>query len=212
MSSASRPSELALRSRSRSARSSTELVTDSIVSEYPLTNRPAHFCRVRLVLLSRRAEINRLLNQQSGHPHYLYSTTDRVDIPPPLPTMSTLEGKKVVVVGGSSGIGYAVVKAALLALADHVTVASSSPSKVDTAVRGLLAEPVLQMHKDLVNRVSGKVLDIKNLEAVREFFEKLGEIDHLVITAGTHGGLRGDFKEKDIDKLKGRSPRYDFES
>ena len=126
--------------------------------------------------------------------------------------MSTLEGKKVVVIGGSSGIGYAVVKAALLALADHVTVASSSPSKVDTAVRGLLAEPVLQMHTDLVNRVSGKVLDIKNTEAVREFFEKLGEIDHLVITAGTHGGLRGDFKEKDIDKLKGRSPRADFES
>lgn len=39
---------------------------------------------------------------------------------------NTLQGKKIVVVGGSSGIGYSVAKAALKEVAGHVLVASSS--------------------------------------------------------------------------------------
>ena len=55
--------------------------------------------------------------------------------------MATLQGKKVVVIGGSSGIGYGVARASLLSLAEHVIVASSSQAKVTAAVGKLLVDP-----------------------------------------------------------------------
>ena len=117
--------------------------------------------------------------------------------------MTTLEGKRIVVIGGSSGIGYAVAKASLLSLAEHVLIASSSLSKVDTAVQRLLADPSLQGQENLPNRVTGDVLNIGDTQAVRQFFDKIGEIDHLVITAGTLPGPQADFKDVDIEALKG---------
>ena len=117
--------------------------------------------------------------------------------------MTTLQGQKIVVIGGSSGIGYALTKAVLLASADHVTIASSSQSKVDNAVQELLAEAALKLREDLGRRIVGKVLDLRETQNIRNFFEEIGELDHLVITAGTRGGMGGEFKTKDVDKLKG---------
>ena len=96
--------------------------------------------------------------------------------------MATLQGKKIVILGGSSGIGYGVAKASLLSLADHVLVASSSLAKVDTAVQRPLAEPPLRDQPNLRNRIGGDVLDLKDGDAIRRFFDKIGEIDHLIIT------------------------------
>ena len=118
--------------------------------------------------------------------------------------MATLEGKKIVIVGGTSGIGYSVAKASLLSLAEHVLVASSSPPRVEAAVKRLLAEPALQGQADLTGRLTGEVLDIRDTVAVRAFFDKIGEIDHLIITSGNIS-LQFEFQNADLDALKRRS-------
>lgn len=112
--------------------------------------------------------------------------------------MATLEGKRIVVIGGSSGIGFCVARASLLNSAEHVYIASSTKAKVDGAVARLLADSSLQAQ----GRVSGDVVDLGNTAVVAEFFEKIGEIDHLVITSGT---IRGtiDFRTEDLSKHKG---------
>lgn len=117
--------------------------------------------------------------------------------------MSTLQGKKIVVIGGSSGIGYGVAKASLLSLADHVTIASSSRIKVDSAIARLLADPALQQQGfDLNGRLAGDVADLQNTESVRAFLNRVGEVDHLVITAGPLPSPVN-IREDDLNKLKG---------
>jgi NAD(P)-dependent dehydrogenase (short-subunit alcohol dehydrogenase family) len=82
-----------------------------------------------------------------------------------------LQGQRVVVIGGTSGIGLAVA-AASIADGAHVVVASSRQSSVDTAVTRLGA------------RATGQALDVLDTKAVSEFFDFLGGVDHLVYTAG----------------------------
>ena len=118
--------------------------------------------------------------------------------------MATLQGKKVVVIGGSSGIGYAVAKASLLSLAAHVTIASSSQAKVAAAVARLIAEPELQkLGADLKQRVAGGTLDLGDTKAVGAFFEKIGEVDHLVITSGRVTSTFP-WREGNLDSHKGQ--------
>ena len=115
--------------------------------------------------------------------------------------MVTLEGKKIVVIGGSSGIGYAAALASLLDRAEHVLTASSSQSKVDAAVTRLLAEPDLQTQSPQ-GRVSGDVIDLADPQVVAAFFERVGEFDHLIITSGAITRTI-DFRTEDLSKHKG---------
>jgi NAD(P)-dependent dehydrogenase (short-subunit alcohol dehydrogenase family) len=85
--------------------------------------------------------------------------------------MSTLEGKRVVVLGGSSGIGLGVAKAAAKEGAKLV-IGSSRKPKVDEA---------LSM---LPKGAEGHVIDLSDAAAIETFFGKLGAFDHLVYTAG----------------------------
>ena len=83
----------------------------------------------------------------------------------------TLRAKKVVVIGGSSGIGFAVAKAAQDAEA-MVVVGSSRAANVESAVQRLGAA------------AEGSVVDVTNEGDVASFFERVGPFDHLVFTAG----------------------------
>ena len=83
----------------------------------------------------------------------------------------SLRGKKVVVIGGTSGIGFAIAEAALAEHAE-VVVASSSVANVETAV------------KRLGGAAKGFPLDVKDEASVAGFFEGLGPIDHIAFTAG----------------------------
>ncbi|HEY1926728.1 MAG TPA: SDR family oxidoreductase [Caulobacteraceae bacterium] len=89
----------------------------------------------------------------------------------PLPT---LKDQRVAVIGGSSGIGYAVAECAL-AEGARVVIGSSSANKVDAAVARL------------GQGASGSAVDIREEASVAAFFERVGEIDHLVFTAGDWG-------------------------
>jgi NAD(P)-dependent dehydrogenase (short-subunit alcohol dehydrogenase family) len=91
--------------------------------------------------------------------------------------MAPLSGKKVLVIGASQGIGYAVAKAAL-AEGALVTISSSSATKLEAAAELLGRE----VGGDATNSVHGEVLDVKDEKAFGPFFEKVGVVDHLVHT------------------------------
>jgi len=91
--------------------------------------------------------------------------------------VSTLEGQRVVVIGGSSGIGFAVAARAVREGA-QVVVGSSGAERVEAAVKRLGAA------------ASGSAVDVKDEASVAAFFERSGPFDHLVFTAGDWPALR----------------------
>src|SRR6476661_2078187 len=85
----------------------------------------------------------------------------------------TLDGKRVLVIGGGSGIGYAVAEGALREGA-QVTIASSNAQRIAAAAA------------KLGNAAQGRQLDV----AVAAFFAADGAFDHIAFTAGDWGGPR----------------------
>lgn len=83
----------------------------------------------------------------------------------------SLSGKRIVILGGTSGIGLATAKAAQREGADLV-VASSRKQRVDRALSSLQAG------------AEGQIIDLSDEADVRAFFERIGAFDHLVFTAG----------------------------
>jgi NAD(P)-dependent dehydrogenase (short-subunit alcohol dehydrogenase family) len=108
-------------------------------------------------------------------------------------TTPTLEGQTILVVGGSSGIGYGVALAALDDGAATVIIASSSSEKVHKAYERLKAQAT-NRKKDAV--IKGAVIDGKDLERVDKVMKEIGTINHLVWTSG-------DFTKSVSDMLKG---------
>lgn len=110
-----------------------------------------------------------------------------------------LAGKHVLIIGGTSGIlpfkkpniyiqpshlkglGYAVAEACIESSA-HITISSSSPSKITTSISTLKSSyPSTQI------RISGHACDLSlpTLEQeIESLFEKTGKVDHVVFTAG----------------------------
>jgi len=82
-----------------------------------------------------------------------------------------LSGKKVIVMGGSSGIGLATAKAAGEEGA-WVTIVSGNRQRIDQAL------------KELPEGSKGYATDLGKEENIKSFFEQAGHFDHLVYTAG----------------------------
>ena len=80
-----------------------------------------------------------------------------------------LKDKRVVVVGGSAGMGLEVAKAALAEGAE-VIIASRTKARLDAA-------------KSELGDASAEVLDATDEIAVRSFFDRLDYVDHIVISA-----------------------------
>jgi NAD(P)-dependent dehydrogenase (short-subunit alcohol dehydrogenase family) len=76
------------------------------------------------------------------------------------------DGKRIVVIGGTSGIGLATAKMA----AEHgaeVVIAARDPRKLDTA------------RAEIGGKTEALALDISKEDEVKAFFEKISEFDHL---------------------------------
>jgi NAD(P)-dependent dehydrogenase (short-subunit alcohol dehydrogenase family) len=83
-----------------------------------------------------------------------------------------LEAKKILIVGGSSGIGLATAAAAANQRAT-VTIASRDENRLRQAASGL---------KD---HVSIRVLDMEDNDSVASMFDEAGPFDHIVVTASS---------------------------
>jgi NAD(P)-dependent dehydrogenase (short-subunit alcohol dehydrogenase family) len=82
-----------------------------------------------------------------------------------------LSGQRIVVIGGSSGMGLATARAAAAAGA-AVTIASSNQGRLEAALA------------QLPDTCDGTVVNTRNEAEVAALFERVGELDHVVYTAG----------------------------
>jgi len=88
-----------------------------------------------------------------------------------MPRENSFENKRVVIIGGSSGIGLAVAEEAASQGADVVIVSSK-------------AERVQEAIQSIGGNVRGEAVDVFDEKSVESFFTNIGAFDHLVFTAG----------------------------
>jgi len=79
----------------------------------------------------------------------------------------TFEGQRIVVVGGTAGIGAAIARGAAAEGAAVVAAGRRGSEQVLTGQPGIEARPI----------------DIASEASIRDFFAGLGAVDHLVVTA-----------------------------
>jgi len=100
--------------------------------------------------------------------------------------MPSISGQSILILGGSSGIGFSIAKLCL-EQATRVAIASSSQTKVDDALKRLSTQVPQCQHKP-----SGYTIDL-NSEDMESSLEKLlsdithkgiEPLDHIIITAG----------------------------
>jgi len=92
-----------------------------------------------------------------------------------------LAGKRVLIIGGTSGIGFAVAEASIEAGA-IVTVSSSQNSSIESAL-SRLSKAYPSGSKEL----RGFTCDLGTEDAeqnIEKLFEQTGKVDHIVVTAG----------------------------
>jgi NAD(P)-dependent dehydrogenase (short-subunit alcohol dehydrogenase family) len=100
----------------------------------------------------------------------------------------TLTGKRIVILGGSSGIGLGTAQAAAREGAKLVIV-SSRKARVDDALAAL------------PSGTEGHVLDLTDSAAMKALFDQLGDFDHLVFTAGETLQV-GDLASTDLETAR----------
>jgi NAD(P)-dependent dehydrogenase (short-subunit alcohol dehydrogenase family) len=96
--------------------------------------------------------------------------------------------KKVLIIGGSSGIGLAAARLAV-EQGFEVVIASRSSDKLERALATLDGQ-----------YISSEVVDTLDDTSIHNLFSRVGNIDHLVI-AGSEVTF-GDFKTMPIDQMK----------
>jgi NAD(P)-dependent dehydrogenase (short-subunit alcohol dehydrogenase family) len=101
----------------------------------------------------------------------LCTSTETAQTENSMPRENGFENKKVVIVGGSSGIGLAVAEQVAVKGAE-VVIVSSKAVRVQEAIQSI------------GGGAWGETVDVSDEGAVESFFEKLGAFDHLVFTAG----------------------------
>jgi NAD(P)-dependent dehydrogenase (short-subunit alcohol dehydrogenase family) len=91
-------------------------------------------------------------------------------------TTQPLTGKRVILLGASSGIGFATARKAAAEGADIVIV-SGNRLRIDRAL------------KELPAGSEGYAVDLSKEENIRDFFSSTGRFDHLVYSAGENLAL-----------------------
>jgi len=98
-----------------------------------------------------------------------------------------LQDQRIVIIGGSSGIGLETAKQAI-DLGAEVIIASRSEDK-------------LQKAKEILNsKTTAFQLDTTDELQVQSFFDKVGHFDHLVVSAAETSG--GSFLQMDSDQAR----------
>jgi len=122
-----------------------------------------------------------ILNERLARTKFMNTALN--DREPSSPAVLSLAGKKVVVVGGKTGIGLGIAHAAYAAGAS-VTVASRR-------ITSLEERPDLANYEQII-------LDVRDEAAVQKAFDAIGPFDHLAVTAGPEFGSWGNFMDADM--------------
>ncbi len=102
----------------------------------------------------------------------------------------SLAGRRVIVIGGATGIGFGVAELAR-AQGAAVVIGSTTESSVTAAI-------------DRLPGATGHIVDLRDEASVAGFFRALGAFDHLAITAGDWGGPMF-VSSRDIDLTEARA-------
>ena len=92
-----------------------------------------------------------------------------------------LSGARVLIIGGTSGIGFSVAEACL----EHgckVIVSSSQQSRIESSI-----ERLLKSYPSAKDRLSGHPCDLSSQsveENIKSLFDQTGTLDHIIFTAG----------------------------
>lgn len=98
-----------------------------------------------------------------------------------------LQNQRIIIIGGSSGIGFETARQAI-AQGASVIIASRSKEKLQNA------------KEKLGDRAEAYVLDTSQEQQVQSFFQKTGSFDHLVVTAAETSG--GSFLQTDTAQAR----------
>ena len=101
-----------------------------------------------------------------------------------------LDGKQVVIIGGSSGIGLETARLALTEGA-FVTIAGRSEDRLRKAAKGLGSD-----------RLRSVVADLADESSIRSLFADESRIDHIFVPAGELRPGGGDLLKDDINGLR----------
>lgn len=102
--------------------------------------------------------------------------------------MKTLKDKRVIILGGSSGLGLATAQAAAADGAE-VIIVSSNQQRIDKALASL------------PENSKGFAVSLDKEENIKSFFNNIGNFDHLIYTAGENISMSM-VDDTDIEKSK----------
>jgi NAD(P)-dependent dehydrogenase (short-subunit alcohol dehydrogenase family) len=100
-----------------------------------------------------------------------------------------MKNKRVLVFGGSAGLGLATARAAAAEGAE-VIIVSSNRSRIDQALTLLPGDS------------SGFAVDLSKQENIKDFFSGIGAFDHLIYTAGENLNLQN-IADTDLEQARG---------
>lgn len=125
----------------------------------------------------------------------IYTTANILTLPP----SDLLKGRKALITGGTSGIGFAIAKSFLTSGA-IVCITGRDKAKLNKA-----REELGNINNAYKERIHAFVFDVKDVELfpqkIAEILDSLGGIDILVNNAGVRGGQFATVSEAEYDNI-----------